>query len=780
VLRSLLRQARKLRGRDVRELRVRGSQALAAWRERSGLDGAARAPLARQLAPGVPADPERLLAHFRARSAPRFFGAFDAPDETLTALRHRCPADEADVVARAGRVLGGHFDLLGHRDLSYGDPMDWHLDPVAGKRAPLAHWSRVPYLDPAVVGDHKVTWEVNRHQYFVVLGQAYWYTRDERYARGFLQHVESWLDANPPKLGINWASSLEVAYRAISWMWALHFFRASPALTPALLERILASLTVHARHLETYLSTYFSPNTHLTGEAIGLYYLGTLLPELREAGRWRDVGRAILLEQMRKQVHPDGVYFEQASQYQRYTADIYLHFLLLAEANGDRGAAELRATVQRLLDHLLHLARPDGTIPLIGDDDGGRLVQLDARGPHDVRALLAAGAAIFGRVDYAYAAGDDLAGMLWLLGAGGLRRLDALDAAPPLDGSRAFPDGGYFVMRDGWGEGANQLVIDCGPHGTMNCGHAHADALAVQVVARGRPAFVDAGTYTYPGPERDAFRHTRAHNAVTIDGESSSVPEGPFAWGHIARAEPRAWTSRDVADFFEGAHDGYARLPDPVAYSRAVLFVKGGYWVVRDRATAAGRHELAARWHCAPELRARPLAPGVVQVGTADEPLLHVAAFGQGGTLGIEDAWVSPAYGAREAAHACVYVQSGVGEQEVITFLMPVAGTGALPTVREVQALGGRAFVVEREGGDELLLLGRGTRVEAEGAETDAEWAWVRWGRENEPVEGFVVRGSYLRAGGRELVAAGTRADWLAMERRGSAPPSPAGAHSGR
>ena len=92
------------------------------------------------------------------------------------------------------------------------------------------------------------------------------------------------MDANPPKLGINWASSLEVSLRAISWLWALHFFRESPRLTAAIFARALKFLYLHARHLETYLSTYFSPNTHLTGEALGLFYLGLMLPEFRRAG----------------------------------------------------------------------------------------------------------------------------------------------------------------------------------------------------------------------------------------------------------------------------------------------------------------------------------------------------------------------------------------------------------------------------------------------------------------------------------------------------------------
>src|SRR6185295_4211192 len=114
-----------------------------------------------------------------------------------------------------------------------------------------------------------------------------------------------------------------------------YFFKNSPAFSPPTFERALRFLYLHGRHLETYLSTYFSPNTHLTGEALGLYYLGLLLPEFKDAERWRQTGSRVLLEQLPIQVRPDGVYFEQSSYYHRYTADFYTHFMILSLANDE-------------------------------------------------------------------------------------------------------------------------------------------------------------------------------------------------------------------------------------------------------------------------------------------------------------------------------------------------------------------------------------------------------------------------------------------------------------
>ena len=97
------------------------------------------------------------------------------------------------------------------------------------------------------------------------------------------------------------------------------------------------------------------------------------MPEFKEAKRWQELGSKILIEQLPIHVQRDGVYFEQSSYYHRYTTDFYLHFLLLARANHLAAPPQIDEDLLLLLDHLMYITRPDGTTPLFGDDDGGRL-----------------------------------------------------------------------------------------------------------------------------------------------------------------------------------------------------------------------------------------------------------------------------------------------------------------------------------------------------------------------------------------------------------------------
>ena len=183
----------------------------------------------------------------------------------------------------------------------------------------------------AEVGDSKVTWELNRHQHLVTLAKASGLTGDRRYADEILQHWRQWRAENPYPVGINWASSLEVSFRSLSWLWTYHLLQGSPEIAD-FREEWLRSLALHGRHIERYLSTYFSPNTHLLGEGVGLFFLGVLCPELAAAERWKALGWEIVLREAERQVQADGFHFEQSTYYHVYALDFFLHSAILADA----------------------------------------------------------------------------------------------------------------------------------------------------------------------------------------------------------------------------------------------------------------------------------------------------------------------------------------------------------------------------------------------------------------------------------------------------------------
>src|SRR5687767_12972173 len=324
-------------------------------------------------------------------------------------ILNRWPDAAADAATRADRILEGDYDVLGYRQLRFvrdGAAIDWHFDPVSHRTAPRTFWADVPFLDPRL-GDHKVIWEINRHQHWLALGRALWLTGDRRYGAAIADQLTGWLDDNPPLFGINWASMLELGFRSLSWLSAMHMLLADLPRTAEADEShdedvwlvdLLIGLDRQLRHIEQNLSHYFSPNTHLTGEALALYVAGQSVPELARGPRWADIGRAILLREIPRQIEADGGHAERSLHYHRYTHDFYMLALLVAERAGDDEAADvLREAVGRLAIFLRAVTDETGRIPQIGDDDGGTLWQITGRDSADVRDSLALSALVLDR-----------------------------------------------------------------------------------------------------------------------------------------------------------------------------------------------------------------------------------------------------------------------------------------------------------------------------------------------------------------------------------------------
>jgi hypothetical protein len=654
------------------EISCRARQEISKWLDR-------RAEASRDRFGGTV--PAALIERCLEEMPRRFFAGASDPGVPAS-LRERCPESAPRLVAAADRTLQKQFDLLGYRQLSFGDPIDWHLDPVTPRRAPLLHWTLLDPLDAATVGDSKVVWELSRHQWLVRLGQAYRLTGDERYAEMFADTIRDWRRANPPGMGINWTSSLEAAFRLISWCWSLSLFRGSAALTPRLRADLVEGIAGHASRIERYLSHYFSPNTHLTGEALGLFYAGTLFPLLPGASRWRREAARILIREADRQILPDGVYIEQSTCYQSYTAEIYLHFLMLASRNRIPIPTGVIRRLESLLDALLVLRRPNGSLPQIGDADGGRLLPLEPRLPGDASGIFSTAATVLKRGDYAWAAGGLMPDVPWLLGAEGVQVFDRLASGLPAQApSRLLADGGYAVMRTGWTNESDQVILDAGPLGCrVSGGHGHADLLSIEASFRGQPYIVDPGTFRYTADEgwRSYYRGSAAHSTVEIDAVGHAVPRGPFGWVSRPGAHIIRWTSTPELDTVTAEHHAYGQLQDPVVHRRAVCLVKARYCVIVDDLGGATEHHVRLRFQFAP--MAVTLDPtGWVRAGHGTQKGLLLHAFSTSalkpaileGETDPRQGWVASDYGDHRPAPMLVYSVTAQLPVRIVTLLLP-------------------------------------------------------------------------------------------------------------
>jgi hypothetical protein len=568
-----------------------------------------------------------------------FFFSADSLDSILALLRQRLPGQAERIVQQAEQIRQHRFDLLGYSSLDYSGDIDWHRDAVHEKRAPRKAFYKINYLDYAEVGDSKVTWELNRHQHMVTLAKACRLTNDRRFADEILWQWQHWQAANPYPTGINWASSLEVAFRSLSWLWTYHLLQGTPGL-PDFREEWLRSWALHGRHIERYLSTYFSPNTHLLGEGVALFFLGVLCPELPAAERWKALGWQIILQEAEKQVRADGFHFEQSTYYHVYALDFFLHSAVLAGANSIPTPKSLEDTIEKMLTALCLLGR--GGVPRYGDDDGGRLFDPRRNRGEHLQDPLATGAILFQRGDFKTAAGSLREETLWLLGSEGVRQWDGLEKAAVSTESAVLRDSGFYLLA---AQEETQLVVDAGPLGTQSGGHGHADALSVCLHSEKHSLLIDPGTFEYigPGNERDLFRGTAMHNTLQVDGAYQAEPTTPFSWRRLTQTRVEQWIQGKNFDLLVASHDGYERLEAPATHRRSVISLRNGIYLVRDVIEGQGKHRLDIRWHLGQDLEL--VEEGLFRSKGASQGLALLPVRGHGWAQEVRKESWSPAYG---------------------------------------------------------------------------------------------------------------------------------------
>lgn len=538
---------------------------------------------------------------------PAFYSSIVDQEEIAQIYGDLFPGRVEQISSDAKRLHKHLITVFAYPEVDCGPHIPWRKDIVHGIESGLAHRSRIRYLNFANVGDSKIVWEPNRHQHLVILATAYRLTGDNRFAEECFAQWDDWQRNNPYLRGINWASSLELAFRTWSWIWMMYLLAGSRVATGKRLGEMTHALTLHADFISAYLSTYFSPNTHLLGEGFALFVIGLLFPELRSSNSYRETGRQIVMEEIMKQVRADGSHAEQSTCYHRYATDFFLCASILADRNKCPFPDAFRSRLERMVEFMSHTAWPDGTHPMIGDADGGRLLPFGICDPNDHRSTLSTAAVYFGRQDFRDCAGRLYEETVWLLGPKAATRFEQLIPKPPREKSKAFSESGVFVMRTSWDTDANMLLFDAGPQGMGNCGHGHADALSIICSAQGIKWLIDPGTFVYTASHewRDYFRSTHAHSTLVIDGRGQAEPVDTFKWHSECPAFLERYTTLPNLDYVSGSHEGYKRLVEPVLHRRQVVFIKPDHWFLLDDVVGSGSHSLEFLFHFAPDIELR-------------------------------------------------------------------------------------------------------------------------------------------------------------------------------
>ena len=612
-----------------------------------------------------------LLEHVRTKDSPAYlFGAAER-ERLIAQWQVAYPASVQATLTQADAIQRRQFEMLGTRyDFSAVDEVDWNWDAAAGHRWPPHTRERLDrwlWADRAY-GDYRPLWELNRHQYFVTLGRAYWLTGDERYADTCAAHLLSWLRANPYPLGVQWYSSLEIGLRLIAWSLAFHYFRTSDRFCQQAGEAFVRSVYQQAQHLRDHLTLdWAGRNNHIIGEAAALTYIGVLFDEFAAAREWRVTGYRILQDEVARQTYPDGVSREQSTAYHNFVLEAVLLMVLMARRGALEPAPRLAAQAEAMLDYVAQVLTPIGELPSLGDGDDGHVISLSLQpSVHDTLAL---GAALFNRADFKFAARGLSEGACWLLGEDDRQAFEALSAQPPARLAAHFPHAGQCVIRTDWSPRSDYALLRCGDFGLGGegyCAHAHCDLLSPSLWIAGQPVLIDAGTYAYRGEWRDRLRLTAAHNTLQIDGRDQAVPLNAFAWQRVPVAHGLAVKAQGAI--------GWLLAADSSMFEREVLLIEPGVWRVIDRVTGSGTHTLDWMFHFAPDWLALKGDRSTIRLSDRRDPARVVELVLPEVAAELVEGWCAPHYGQRQWHQALRARWSGALSSAGVSFCWQLRG----------------------------------------------------------------------------------------------------------
>lgn len=605
----------------------------------------------------------------------------------------------------ANAILQDRVSVLGH-ELLLEDQVNWQMDYLSGRVWPLDPVSMVPKSFPNDGSDIKFVWELSRFHFAVTLGRAFVLSGDERYANKFWSLFAHWSRSNPPGYGPNWLCTMEVAIRAVNFLWAGALLASSKAIDNLVREIYAKSMLSHGifiyhnlEYTERIVEGSFQPvnGNHYMADIAGLLHISCAFPECHYAREWRQFATNQLFHELRSQVDDEGVHWEYSPGYHRLVLEMVLSCIILLERQGVSVPDDIRLRTIKMIDFVHHYRKPNGGVPLVRDIDSGRFCILgnDELTNHD--HVLALGATHFDLPElYPGTLYEDC---LWYLGPSAyewhkhhtvhafspqeessgettpVSQLSialgeeghAFDAASQIHGtggpraprstlqtrspaSKLFRQSGFALMR----HNSHYLLAVCCPKGMQGyCGHTHNDFLSFELEAYGRTFITDCGSYVYTqSPEwRDRFRSTLSHNTIVVDGQEQNQfsPSRLFDIGSRVRPEVRFWRSNFERDVLEADYTVILQDGVSVRHTRRFVFLKHrGFWLIQDRITGSGRHTIETRFHFAEGLELTPVADRGYRTLCLSGPNLFLIALGtEPLNARIESGWRSSTYASK-------------------------------------------------------------------------------------------------------------------------------------
>jgi hypothetical protein len=677
------------------------------------------------------------VAALRSHTDTEFMPGFASRSKFKGFVEMVVPSERSRIIATAEQIVADKFPVFNLGFISYDNPPRWNYDPIHKVTAPECFYGDIDYLDPVVIGDSKIVWEISRFQFVYDLGQAYLLTGDEKYPRKFFELVQDWRRSNRDYHGVNFCSALESAFRIHALAWGVWFFKDSTSLTNECAEDIYRLIYTCADFVRHHLSKYFSPNTHLFGEAYALFIAGILFSEFSDAHVWEKLGHNIFLAELDRQFTVDGMHAELSTAYHGYAVEFLLSLVALCKQRNIPLERRFHERLAQGAGVLAALQRPDGTWPHIGDEDGGRLFFLSRVPASDFRPLLDAC-----RAQLSHGTASAFVDSFWF----SCKTSGDSPAKPAVKGSSRLFDAGLVVSNS---KAGMYSLLQCGSFGYGDSPHSHADMLHLDISVGADNFIVDPGTcvYTADLEKRNRYRSAAVHDGPTIAQLSLENPRDPFGWLQKPDSRVKAYHKTERSEFYEAAYDVNMDR-HTVKVSRSVLFLHDMLWIVCD--AIATTVPVQPQTNFVAPFPIEKIAQGAVLVGKSGRMAIIPCISGSDKfETTIEPFAVSDDYLSTRPGSRLTISSQTSSPMTAVYILLPYKQDEELPEgVAIEQTTNGLAICLTRGSATKLVVCGRSQNADIE---SDADFAFIQLS--NQTLQrAVIIGGSMVKYKSAELV----------------------------
>jgi len=368
--------------------------------------------------------------------------------------------------------------------------------------------------------------------------------------------------------------------RTHHWLFGHHAYLSSPEyIWEDQIESIRTFLHTAAQLAEN--GKKVRPGNHHTRGMVALFEVASQYPEYAQSSAWIELATKGVAWHLEKEINTDGFQFERTIHYHKSDIENFLRVWQLAKRCNIELPEIYSTQFKKMFDALLVLAQPDKMLPVLQDDTDAFHAETN-----EITDVMAIGVILWQEPAYNFFNTGDVSPLFfWLLNTNDLALLETVDVKHPDLSSAALESTGYYVMRNGWSEDDEYMVITAGLS-DKKPDHQHADMLGVVAYADGNEILPNYQV-KYNEADFPFWKDSWVKNVALVDSvtqsqkwKGNSGGSGFGKWLDLPVPKVLHWETGDDYDQFIGSHDGFEKLG--IDYQREILFVKQGYWVVRD------------------------------------------------------------------------------------------------------------------------------------------------------------------------------------------------------